>query len=310
MTTMSNVKTKLFAATAGGSFVRLAMIALLLGAIAIAFSPIFVRLSQVGPTATGFWRLTLALPALWLWLAFEQRSVDRSQRAMSRTDVFWLVAAGLCFAGDLATWHLSIKFTTVANAVFLANLASVFVTVGGWLLFRQRVSRAFVGGMLLALSGAAMLIGVSFTLSLRHLLGDMLGLTTAVFYGGYFLCVKRLRGHISTATVMTWSGAVAAIVLLPLTLLSGEVLLATTTWGWLVLLGLALFSHAGGQGLIAYTLAHLPATFTSVSLLIQPVLSALFAWIILNEALGPWQAMGGLIVLAGIFVARRGSRLG
>ncbi len=74
-----------------------------------------------------------------------------------------------------------------------------------------------------------------------------------------------------------------------------------------MLLALALLSHVGGQSLIAYALAHLPAAFSSVSLLLQPVAAALLAWLILSEALGLLQGLGGAVVLAGIAIARRGS---
>ena len=139
------------------------------------------------------------------------------------------------------------------------------------------------------------------------MLGDGLGLATAVFYAAYMLAVKKLRADFSTATVMAWSTAAGAIVLLPLALISGESIVATTAAGWGVLLALALISHVGGQGLIAYALAHLPAAFSSVSLLLQPVAAALLAWLILSEALGLLQALGGAVVLAGIAIARRGS---
>jgi drug/metabolite transporter (DMT)-like permease len=95
--------------------------------------------------------------------------------------------------------------------------------------------------------------------------------------------------------------------LLPAALASGEVFFPQTTYGWLVLIGLALISHAAGQGLIAYALAHLPAAFSSVSLLLQPVMAALFAAVLLAEPLAALQIVGGLIVLAGIYLARRGS---
>ncbi len=291
---------------AGDGFPHTALIALLGGAAAIAFSPIFVRLSEAGPTATAFWRMALALPALWLITA-KQESPPASQRPASGSNYQWLIAAGLCFAGDLATWHWALKYTTVANSVFLANLAPVFVTLGSWVLFRQRVSFTFILGMAVALAGATMLIGVSINLSLQNFWGDAIALVTAIFYGGYILCVKRARDNFSTATVMLWSGVVASLTLLPLTLLSGENFFPLTVWGWAVLAGLALFSHAGGQGLIAYALAHLSATFSSVTLLTQPIMSAFWAWLLLSETLGPWQAVGGAIVLAGIFVARQGS---
>jgi drug/metabolite transporter (DMT)-like permease len=129
-----------------------------------------------------------------------------------------------------------------------------------------------------------------------------------VFYAGYIVAVGRLRARFSTATIMAWSGLVTCAALLPVALLSGESLIATTVYGWMVLLGMALVSPAGGQSLIAYALAHLPAPFSSVSLLLQPAVAALLAWIILGEALGPWQALGALVILVGIYLARRGSR--
>jgi drug/metabolite transporter (DMT)-like permease len=93
---------------------------------------------------------------------------------------------------------------------------------------------------------------------------------------------------------------------LPITLLSGGDLLAATAYGWAVLLGVALISHAGGQSLITYALSYLPAAFSSVGLLLQPVAAAVLAWAILNEALDTWQAMGGAVVLAGVFLTHRG----
>jgi drug/metabolite transporter (DMT)-like permease len=105
-----------------------------------------------------------------------------------------------------------------------------------------------------------------------------------------------------------WSGVASAMALLPISLLSGEGLVAFTAGGWAVLIGLALISQVGGQGLITYALAHLPAALSSVGLLLQPAIAALLAWVILYEPLGVWQALGGVIVLVGIAVARRGSR--
>lgn len=288
---------------------RVALSALFGGAVGIAFAPIFVRLSEVGPSATAFWRLSLALPALWLWMAIEgkQRGAPRQPSCMA--DYRRLTLAGLFFAADLAVWHWSILFTSVANATLLANFAPIFVTLGAWLWFGQRFRLTFILGMATALLGATILIGISVHLSFQHLLGDLLGLVTAVFYAGYILAVKELRDEFSSATVLTWSGVVSSVALLPIALLSGEGLVAFTAKGWGVLIGLALISQVGGQGLITYALAHLPAAFSSVGLLLQPAVAAALAWIILSEPVGFWQAIGGVVVLAGIVLARRGSGL-
>ncbi len=287
---------------------RLPLVALFSGALAIAFAPIFVRLSELGPVATAFFRVLLALPVLVAWMSWDQRGVRAVRRPTTLRDYARLSLAGLWFAADLAVWHWSIALTSVANATLLANAAPVFVTLGGWWLFKARVTRVFVAGMMLALGGMGVLMSSSVAIGVEHLWGDALGLLTAVFYASYILAVGRLRAEFSTPTIMVWSGVVTAVVLLPVAALSGESLWPATLYGWGVLAALALLSHAGGQSLIAYALAHLPAAFSSVGLLLQPVTAALLAWVLLGEALSGWQGLGGFVVLCGIYLARRASR--
>ena len=278
--------------------------ALLLGATCIALSPIFVRVSEAGPTATAFWRVALAVPVLWLlyWL--------KPRVGAKRYSGKWplLLAAGLAFAGDLAFWHSSIKLTSVANSTLLANLASIFVTLAAWIFLRQRPTRLFLAGLAAALAGVLLLVYTSLEFSPTGLAGDALGVVTAMFYAAYLLTVKRLRDRGETTLhLMAVTTTITALLLAPVAIATGEQFFPNTGAGWLVLLGLALISHAAGQGLIAYALAHLPAAFSSVSLLFQPVMAALFAWLLLSEPLVPLQLAGGLIVLAGIYLARRGS---
>lgn len=282
----------------------LALGALLAGATCIALSPIWVRVADVGPTASAFWRVALAVPALWLLVPLDGR---RSAPAML---AHWklLVAAGVAFAGDLAFWHWSIKYTSVANSTLLANLASIFVTLAVWLFWRQRPSRVFLAGLVAALCGVGVLVRSSVNFSSTALLGDGLGVVTAMFYAWYLLTVKGLRDRgASVLMLMAGTTTLTALLLFPIAFVSGEALLPHTALGWWKLLGLALISHAAGQGLIAYALAHLPATFLSVSLLFQPVMAAIFAWALLGEPLATLQMVGGIVVLAGIYLARRGS---
>jgi drug/metabolite transporter (DMT)-like permease len=280
--------------------------ALLAGAAFIALSPIFVRVSEAGPTATAFWRVALAVPALWI-LYWVQPGVP-IQAASTRKRWMLLVAAGLAFAGDLAFWHTSIQLTSVANSTLLANLASIFVTLAAWLFLRERPTALFLAGLAAALCGVVLLVHTSLQFSETGLVGDALGVVTAMFYAGYLLAVKGLRDRgETTLRLMAIATTLTAIVLLPVALATGEPMLPQTARGWWILAGLALVSHAGGQGLIAYALAHLPAGFSSVSLLFQPVMAALFAWLLLSEPLAPLQVLGGAIVLAGIYLARRGS---
>jgi drug/metabolite transporter (DMT)-like permease len=281
-----------------------ALAALLLGATFIALSPIFVRVSEAGPTATAFWRVALAVPVLWA--VFFLRTKPGARRYAGQWPL--LFAAGLAFAGDLGFWHASVMLTSVANSTLLANLASIFVTLAAWIFLRQRPSRLFLAGLGAALVGVTLLVHTSLEFSPSGLAGDALGVVTAMFYAGYILAVKSLRDRGETTLhLMAVTTSITALFLLPAALASGEQMLPVSAFGWWMLIGLALISHAAGQGLIAYALAHLPAAFSSVSLLFQPVMAALFAWALLSESLVPLQMLGGVIVLAGIYLARRGS---
>lgn len=285
-----------------------ALAVLLLGAVLVGASPIFVRLSELGPMATAFYRPFLAIPVLMLWVAADRRRDPTSIRPAGHGDYVRLLLAGAFFAGDLAFWHLSILNTTVANATLFANFAPIFVTLGAWLLFSYRVTRRYLAGLVLALAGAIILAAENFAFAPENLPGDFFGLVTAMFLASYILAISRLRAGFSTATTMAWSSAGTAAVLLPVALLMGEEMIAVTLYGWTILIGLALLSHAAGQGAIAYALAHLPPGFSSVALLLEPVAAALLAWAILAEAVSTWQATGGAVILWGIMLARRGSR--
>lgn len=281
-----------------------AFLCLLAGGCAIAFAPILVRLSETGPVASAFWRTALAAPLLWLGAL----RVRGAARAAERAHLGALVAAGLFFAGDLGVWHWSIVWTSVANSTLLANLAPIFVTLAGWLLWRRRVTGVFLVGMVVAIAGMFVLVGPNFSVGGKRLMGDALGALTAVFYAGYMLAIKVARDDgAATVRLMAWSTSITAVALLPVALLSPQPFLPATAHGWLVVVGLALVTQILGQGLIAYAFAHLPASLSSVSLLIQPVVAAFVAWRLFGEAVGTQQFIGGAVVLAGIWLARRGS---
>ena len=278
-----------------------ALASLIAGALCIGFAPIFVRLIDVGYTAAAFWRVALSVPVLGLLWYFRQEHA--SERSSHRQRWLWL--AGVFFAADLAVWHQSIRFTSVTNATLLANLAPLFVTAGSVWLFNERINQRFLAGLALAVTGSTVLVADSFTVSAQTVLGDCFGVVAAVFYSGYLLSVSRLRQRASTVEVMWWSTLACAAALLPVVLLLDEPLWPQSGRGWTVLLGLAFVSQIMGQGLIAYALALLPASFSSVTLLVQPVAAAVFAWGLLGEPFGVQQALGGAIVLAGIMACHR-----
>lgn len=286
-------------------FPLLAFGSLLAGGMAIGFAGILMRLSDVSPVASAFWRMALAAPLLWAW-ARRVRATDLADgRTISYTPV--LLLAGIYFAGDMGLWHLSLHYTTVSNATLLSNFAPVFIALYLSWRFRTRFTGAFLAGMTVALAGAVMLVAPSPGMSATKLLGDGLGLATAVFYAGYQLSIKDARERYSTARLMAWSTTITALILLPFALFMPGAFWPQSAAGWLPLLGLALVAQIGGQTVIAYAMAHLPPALASVSLLIQPLTAGAAAWLLFHEVLGPWQIVGGAVLLAGIWLSKRGS---
>lgn len=284
--------------------VNLAMAALILGGVAIGTSPIFVRLSETGPLATAFWRLAFALLPLFLVDKFFTTPVQKSE-TIRWNDYIQLAIPGLFLAGDLALWHAALNITTVANATLLANIAPVFVTAGAWIFLGIRPTRSFIIGLVLACIGLLVLKGGVAGLTDGQFKGDSLALIAAMFYAGYILFLGKLRAKFTAMQIMIASTLSASIIMVIVSVAFETNLLPLSLYGWSILIGLAFIAHAAGQGLITYALAYLPASFSSLTLLIQPIVAALLAWLILNEQMGMMQIIGGIIIIFGILFARR-----
>jgi drug/metabolite transporter (DMT)-like permease len=292
-----------------------ALIALFSGALAIGSAGIFVRLSETGPTATAFWRGCLALPLLGLWALIERRRPASAAAVLSAAAavapraslrdpmLFW---AGVFFAGDLALWHWSLLLTSIAASTLEANCAPMLVTLFAWALWGERPRLGFLAAIAFAFAGMLLILAPKLGAGSHALLGDALGLGTACFYAAYILAVARLRTRHGTGTVMFATTLVFTLLLLPLAL--PQRFLPLTAHGWWLLIGCALSAQVLGQSLIAYALAHLPATFSAVGLYVQVIAAAVYAWLLLDERLAPVQIAGGVVVLAAIALARRAHR--
>lgn len=273
--------------------------ALVVGAVAMGASPIFVRFADVGPQASAFWRTALALPVLWLWMRFE--GSQGAGFAFRRPAV---LLAGLFFAGDLFFWHLSILGTTVANATFLATTAPLWVALAVWAMFGERIAPRTLAGLALCIAGGAALIGQSYGYAPERLAGDAYGAVTAVFFAAYILAARAARQGLGPARLSFVSTTVTCACLFAVALACEPVLLPQSASGAASLLALALVSQVAGQGLLAVALGALPATFSALVIFIEAVAAALFGWALFGETLGLLQLAGGLAILAGIWIAR------
>jgi len=276
-----------------------AFLALLAGATALGVSPVFVRLADVGPFASAFWRALLALPVLYVWMRLEDRG--QAQRPGLALPV---ILAGIFFAGDLFFWHLSILNTSIANSTFLATTAPVWVILVAWLWFRDAISLWTLAGLALCIAGGAALVGDSLQIDRTRLLGDAYGAATGVFFGLYFHAIRIGRLTHGAARLTLQSTAVTAAVLFTVALVLEPRILPQSLQGWLAVIALGMLTHAAGQGLLSVALGTLPTVFSSLVIFLEAVIAALFAWIALGEALSLAQMAGGAAIMLGIWVAR------
>ena len=291
---------------------RKPLLVLLAGAGIIGVGTVLVRLTGTGPASAGLWRLAFSLPWMALMLAGERRRARAPGAAPPAPGLGASPAVmgvcGLLFAADLLSWHYSLKFTSIADSSVLANLTPVIVTVLAWLVFRERPAPVFLAGLGLAVAGAVTMAAVrSGGQGVNPVAGDGLALLASFWYSLYFMAVRRARRTASALQVMTASTFVGAPLLLVAALGLHETLLPVSQAGWGACVGLGLM-HVGGQGAIAWALGKVPTALAAMVILIQPVVAAAASWVVFHEAIGPIEALGGGLALAGVAVAQLAAR--
>lgn len=271
--------------------------ALLLGNVALAMGPWFVRLADTGPVAAGFWRLALALPVL----ALLARANCQPLGGLPRKTVLVVIAGGLFFGLDIASWHVGIGLTRLANATLFGNAGSLVLMVWGFIAWRRLPEGREWPALVAALAGAAILMGRSFEISPRTLLGDLFCLLAGLLYAGYLLILKDARKTLGGWSLLTWSSGASAVLLLAIAVLAGETVLPID---WRPVIGLAISSQLIGQGLLVYALRHFSPLVIGIALLCQPAVAALAGWISFGEVLTLVDLVGIALVASALVLAR------
>jgi drug/metabolite transporter (DMT)-like permease len=279
--------------------------ALAVAVLGMTWSAIFVRWAGVSGPASAFYRVAIAAIVLLPWRAARRDLVPPSPRAA------WLaVAGGVFFGFDLLLYNTGVMKTSAATAVLLGNNAPVFVGLGTWFFFRRRPQAKFWWGLALALTGCVAIVAADATsggdrAAFGNAAGDMLALAAAVFFAAYLMTTERVRASMDTLTFSSLAilGSVTTSLLVCLVL--GVPLRGYAAHSWASLIGLGLISQLTAYFAIVYALGHLPATVMSVGFLAQLPLTALLSVPLLGESLTAVQAVGGLLVLAGIYVVNR-----
>ena len=276
---------------------RLGVAALIAGTAITAWSGVQARFLDVGPLAGAAWRMGLAVPALAAWMKFAER--EKLGGAGLKGCVGLLILAGLAFAVDIGTFHISLTGTNVANASFIGNIAPVFTVVGGALIFRERPTSRVWLALGCALVGAWVMAGMLAPAEIGF--GDANALASAVGFAAYLLLIKRLREKLDGATATLWSAA--AIALAVAAWLRGETMVPSTALGWAIVVTLGVVTHAMGQGFTSVALGRAPVALVALVILAQPPFSALIAWGVLGEAMTALQIAGGAVILASVLLS-------
>lgn len=283
----------------------LAVLGTLYTAVALALVPVFVRISEVGPIATAFYRFFLSFPFLMTWMIYDQLRVPNLRSPATFKEYFLILGAGAFLALDITLWHWSIMYTTVINATLLNNLTTIFVALGSWLFLKHPINKPAKQGIFLALLGSIILVGYNFKVDIDHLWGDFLALISAFFFTAFIITIKELRRHFRSPTILAWGALPTMYILAIIAYFSGENFFPATSYGWLPLLGMAFLVHIMGQGLMTYSMGHISATLSSLIVGLSPVFAAFFAWLLFGENLTWVQGLGAAIVLSGIYIAKR-----
>ncbi|MBH5323526.1 DMT family transporter [Aurantiacibacter sediminis] len=271
--------------------------ALIGGNVALALGPWLVRLADSGAVSAGFWRVALALPFLALMAHVNGQPLTKISRKM----VLAVLLGGVFFGFDIASWHIGIGETRLANAVLFGNSGSIILMLWAFVVLRRLPNGREWPAIIAALAGAAILLGRSLEISQANLVGDLFCLLAGLLYAGYLLILHDARKELGSWSLLTLSGFASAPVLLGTALVLGEPVWPTD---WTPLIVLAFSSQLVGQGLLVYALRHFPPLVIGIALLTQPAVAAVVGWFVFDEILVPLDFLGIALVGSGLALAK------
>ena len=275
----------------------LPLAALLAGNAALAMGAWFVRFADSGPVSAGFWRMALALPVLALLARANRQPLD----GMPRGVVLAVLVSGVLFGLDVASWHVGIGLTRLANATLFGNAGSLILMMWGFIAWRRLPKGREWPALVAALAGGAILMGRSFEISLATLNGDLLCLLAGIFYAGYLLILPDARRALGSWALLTWSTLGSIPLLLAIALALGEPVWPTD---WRPVLGLFVSSQVFGQGCLVYALRHFSPLVIGIALLTQPAVAALAGWLSFGEVLTALDLIGVALVGSALVLAK------
>lgn len=222
-------------------------------------------------------------------------------RAINRRDYFYILLAGIFLALHFGFWITSLDYTSIPSSVLFTNLQVIFVLLFSIFILKEKVNAWVSGGILLAILGSAMIGGGD--LASGRFYGDMLALTSGLFVAIYFIAGRQVRSRVDVWSYTGAVSAVAALVLVPASILFDLPLTGFGIREWLLFFLLALGPGIAGHGILNWALKYVKAPVVSVSILGESVGASILAYICFGELLLWYQIIGGIFILSGIYMA-------
>ena len=283
---------------------------LLTGVIAASFAAIFVRyaLGEGMPSlfiAAG--RLTVSALILTPFALRHRAEIA----ALTRPDLLLATASGLILAIHFATWIASLEYTSILISVVLVGTSPLWSALFEVVFLRARLHPLVIIGLLIAFAGG-LVIGLAgggeSAASSAPLIGGALSLVGAIGFAVYLVIGRKLRSKLSLITYIWLVYGFAAIFLVLMTIASGVPLSGYTPTGYLMILLLALVPQLIGHSSFNYTLRYLSATFVGIATQLEPISSALAAYLIFQEIPLPLQIVGSAAILGSVILASIGQQ--
>ncbi len=292
--------------------------AIITAILAVSTASIFIRFAQREAPSLVIAALRLTFASLILApLALTRHRVEL--RALTRSDLLLGLLSGVFLAIHFATWISSLEYTSVASSVVLVSTGPLWVALLSPIFLKEPLSRPVLLGMLLALLGGT-IIGLGDSCQLdgglvcpsllqfvqgKAFFGNFLALVGAWAVAGYLIIGRKLRAGMSLVPYIFVVYGIAALILLGIMFAAGQhpTGYSPLTYIWMLLL--ALVPQLIGHSTYNWALRYLPAALVSITTLGEPVGSAILAYFILSEAPTLLTILGGVLILAGIYLASR-----
>jgi len=280
-------------------------IALVIGIICISIFPILVKLKLSPPIISAFYRMAIAAVVLVPFSLISGKFKIPPVKLLILT-----IVCGTIFALDVTLWNIAIQKSTATQATLLTNLSPVWVGVGAFFFLRNKPTRNFWIGTVIAILGMIVLVGFHFFVNLDFDLAFIFAILSGVFYAVYMLVSKFVLYDVEVIPFITLSTLTSAIVLGITSYFINEPFSGFGEMGWLSLIIQGLVCQLAAWLLLGYATKHMRATRVSVSLLGQAVLTTIFAWMFINEEVTLQMIVGGIILLFGIGVSFYSKKIG